>query len=268
MITQYSVQSFDTAQIIEDLQLDIATAHQWLTSPRGFNTIHCSIHSHEQDFFYADRTLNCNLHNTEFERLWNTLDRPGEAQIQIIDSTRCYRSHCDIDNRWHFNLTGDDSFLVDIENQHLWPTRVDGRLYYLNTTFPHSAVNFGMRPRIQLVIRQCLRKNSLTDPVKCWLHHPSEDTTHKNASRYLWDKCVQSWLNIHINTLGVVTDFQGDLALPSSDVAIQFKIESTHLREIDDLAKRAGLVVKIGDKITSADESLVGQTSMSTILKK
>ena len=268
MITLYTTQTFDSAQIIQDLQLDTSRADEWLTSPRGFNTIPISIHTHTDDFYYGERHLLPQYKNTELERLWNTLDRPGECQVMVMDSGRCYRSHCDVDNRWQFALSSDESFIVDIENQHLWPTRADGRLYYLNTTFPHSAANFSYSPRFQLIFRQRLQRNCLINPVKIWMHHASSDTEHKNHSRYCWDKRVQSWLNCNINQTHTVDCFEGDIGSATSDIAIMFDVEASVVPEVLALAQETGCDVELDDEITSAHRYLVGDTSITAILKK
>ena len=268
MLTRYTTQTFDPHHIIQDLQLDVTRASEWLTSPRGFNTLPIAIHTHTDDFYYGERHLLPQYKNTELERLWNTLDRPGECQVMVMDSGRCYRSHCDVDNRWQFALSAGESYLIDTENQHLWPTQMDGCLYYLNTTYVHSAANFSFSPRFQIVIRQRLQRNELYNPIPVWMHHASQDVTHKNYSRYRWDQLVQSWLNCNINQTRTVDHLQGDISSATSDIAIMFDVEASKLSEVLTLAQDAQCDVKIGDKITSADKSIIGQTSMKTILKK
>lgn len=268
MMIRYTTQTFDPMHIIQDLQLDTSRAAEWLTSPRGFNTVPIAIHTHTDDFYYGERHLLPQYKNTELERLWNTLDRPGECQLMVMDSGRCYRSHCDIDNRWQFALSTDESYLIDIENQHLWPTQMDGYLYYLNTTYVHSAANFSFSPRFQLIFRQRLQRNELHDPITVWMHHPSQDTTHKNHSRYCWDKRVQSWLNCNINQTRTVDNFQGDIGSATSDIAIMFDVEASIIPDVLALAQETSCDIEIGELITSTHRSFVGQTSIAAILKK
>jgi hypothetical protein len=165
-------------------------------------------------------------------------------------------------------LFGNNSYLIDIEKNNLFPTLVDNTVWFLETSTKHTAANFGTVPRVQLVIRKLLNKNSLRHPVPVHLHLQSEDKHFKNATRYNFDVMVQSFINTGINKNKTIDQFKGDLATASSDVAVYFEIEQDCLADVEQLASDVDCVVKVGNNVTQYDMSLLGTTSMSTILKK
>lgn len=271
MIHKYSTKMFDTTAIAHALSsdlLDTEKLQKVLTSPRGFNSFPLQMHTTNNNFFYGERQLLDRYKGTEFERLWNSLESPGEAQIQVLDRGRCYIGHCDVDDRYHITLFGNNSYLIDIEKNNLFPTEIDNTVWFLETSTKHTAANFGTVPRVQLVIRKLLNKNKLKNPIPVFLHLQSEDTHFKNAARYKFDTMVQSFINIGINKNKTVDQFKGDLATASSDVAVYFEIEQDCLADVEQLASDVDCVVKVGNDITQHDMSLLGKTSMSTILKK
>ena len=271
MIHKYSTKTFDTTALTNALSRDLLDTEKLqtvLTSPRGFNSFPLEIHTTTDDFFYGERKLLDRYKGTEFEKLWNSLERPGEAQIQVLDRGRCYLGHCDVDDRYHMTLFGNNSYLIDIEKNNLFPTEVDHTVWFLETSTKHTAANFGTVPRVQLVIRKLLNKNSLKNPVPVYLHLQSKDKHFKNATRYNFDVMVQSFINTGINKNKTIDQFKGDLATASSDVAVYFEIEQDCLIDVEQLAKNVGCILKIDNSITEHDRSLLGTTSMNTILKK
>ena len=65
-----------------------------------------------------------------------------------------------------------------------------------------------------------------------------------------------------------VDGFEGDIGSATSDIAIMFDVEASVVPEVLALAQETGCDVELDDEITSAHRYLVGDTSISAILKK
>jgi hypothetical protein len=146
------------------------------------------------DFFYDPWVLKDEYKNTPWEALLNTLPvQVGEARIIILDPTICYRIHADIDDRYHLNILGDHSYLIDLENNEMHEQIQNGCWYLMDASCKHTAANFGRTSRIQLVVRQLLTHNKLIDPVSVNIKPKIKDL---NYARFVFDNTISSWLNV------------------------------------------------------------------------
>lgn len=88
-----------------------------------------------------------------------TLGNIGQARLLCLDSAESYTAHSDPDDRIHLAIvTNPYSFLVDVENQHMYHLPADGSLWHMDTGKIHVAANWGGRPRIHLNVRALLPK--------------------------------------------------------------------------------------------------------------
>lgn len=172
------------------------------------------------NFFYDPWVLKYEYKDTVWETLYNSLPvSKGEARIIILDPGHSYTAHADIDDRYHLNILGDESFLIDIMREQMHKLFQDGIWYDMDAGFLHSASNFGRRARVQLVIRKLLKKNKLVNPVNVTLITTMSNGDH---ARYLFDNTVSIWLN-KANKLGYITNFS------YSSPFVKFDIEQDKL---------------------------------------
>ena len=145
------------------------------------------------DFFYSAWTIKDESKDTAWERILMSLTAPlGEARIITLKPGESYQSHADIDNRWHLNLTGEQSFLIDLESETMFKCQRDNSWYFMLTDRLHTACNFGSGPRMQLVVRELLRKpidTSKLISVSIVAVNPAPDT------RYKFDNVFSTFLN-------------------------------------------------------------------------
>lgn len=154
-------------------------------------------------FFYDEWKLKDEFKDTEWEEILSSLPGPiGEARIITLDSGTNYYSHADIDDRWHLSLQGNQSYLIDLENNEMFETKQDGIWYIMNAGTLHTAANFGQIPRRQLVVRKLLTRNTLLDPIDIKI------TKRKDAFdyRYQFDHTISPWLNM-ANKKGLISNF-------------------------------------------------------------
>jgi hypothetical protein len=181
---------------------DSATVRTPLNSPAG-------------DFFYDYWQVNKEYQGTVWEEILSTLPDHGEARLIKLAEGTCYTIHADIDDRWHLNITGENSYLVDLHSKVMYPTMNYHRWFSMDAGILHSAVNFGNKDRYQLVVRKLLNRNVLTNPVRISIHDIKE-------RRYLLDQLISPWLNF-ANKNSLITDFK------IVDNAASFKIEEKEL---------------------------------------
>ena len=156
------------------------------------------------NFFYDPWIIKDEFKNTIWEDILNTIpEAKGEARIIKLDPGTCYRSHADIDDRWHLSLKGEKSFIVDLENERMCPTRPDSIWHMIDTGVRHSAVNFGHVPRLQLVVRQLLTRNVLINPKQISITLK----TIVDDRRFIFDDLVSPWLN-KMSKCSRISDFQ------------------------------------------------------------
>ena len=156
------------------------------------------------DFFYDSWILKDEYKGTVWELLYNSLPvSKGEARIIILDPGHCYQIHADIDDRYHLNILGDNSYLIDLLQEIMYPLSQDGIWYDMDAGFIHTATNFGRQARVQLVVRKLLKNNKLLHPVDVRI---STKLGNLNHARFLFDNSMSPWLN-EANKNGFINNF-------------------------------------------------------------
>jgi hypothetical protein len=143
-------------------------------------------------FFYDPWEILDEYKNTDIERLLNSFpDDIGEARIIILKPGECYLSHCDIDNRYHFNIQAEQSFLIDLENVIMHPILTDEKIWEMDAGRLHTAANYGSYERAQLVVRKLLKENKIDNAINIILE--IDNTAHD--WRYRFDEYISGYLN-------------------------------------------------------------------------
>lgn len=93
-------------------------------------------------FFYDPWMIKPEYKNTIWEKILSSLPfNVGEARLITLLPGQCYQSHSDIDDRYHLNIVGSDSFLIDLDNKELDEIVQDGHWYEMDASPRHSAAN-------------------------------------------------------------------------------------------------------------------------------
>lgn len=146
------------------------------------------------NFFYDPWILKDEYKGTVWDKIYQTLPASkGEARIIILDPGNCYQSHADIDDRYHLSILGENSYLINLNNETMHKLEQNGIWYHMDASPVHSAVNFGKCARIQLVVRQLLNNAQLQCPVKVKILPKDE----KYNNRFLFDNTISPWLNVN-----------------------------------------------------------------------
>ena len=173
------------------------------------------------NFFYSPWELKEEFKNTVWETIINTLPGPlGEARIIELKHGTCYMSHCDIDDRYHLNIEGQYSFLINVDSQQMYPTVADGSWYTLDAGARHVAANFGSVSRFQLVVRKLLNESQLTDPINIEIRPICVNP------RFEFDDIVSPWLH-KMNKLYLLSNFN------ILNDGVSFKIERDCLKDLE-----------------------------------
>jgi hypothetical protein len=155
------------------------------------------------NFFYDPWEIKPEFKNTIWNEILETLPYPkGEARLLVLDSGKNYFGHADIDDRWHLNICGTYSFLVDLDTNMLHKTDNDMTWYLMDAGRLHSAANFGDKPRVQLVVRKLLNR-STKDLVSIQI----TPTKKSFDTRYRFDQTLSPWLN-RASKNGDIDNFQ------------------------------------------------------------
>lgn len=188
------------------------------------NPMKTSINRPLGDFFYDQWVIKDEYIGTVWEILYNSLpvNDKGEARIIILESGHCYQSHADIDDRYHLNLTGDEIFLVNLKHKQMYKLEQDGIWYNMDAGLHHSAVNFGRNPRVQLVVRKLLKRNTIKNPLSVCIKTSLEDL---DLARYNFDNQISPWLN-SANKDGYISDFK------YSPSEVKFIVEEQQLDQL------------------------------------
>lgn len=175
------------------------------------------------DFFYDPWEIKDIFKNTVWEAILNSLPFAcGEARIITLNSKTAYVAHSDIDDRYHLNLKGENSFLLDVDDCTMYKTECDGIWYEMNAGKLHSAVNLSGMERIQLVVRKLLNQNDLTHPLH--IRVVALKSLDEN-NRYIFDQIASKWLN-QANKEGKINNFKY-----ISENEITLNIEKNSLQE-------------------------------------
>jgi len=156
------------------------------------------------NFFYDPWIIKDEYIGTIWKVLLDTLPFDlGEARILRLNGGESYISHADADDRYHLNLTGVKCFLIDLDNQIMHTTKLDGVWYEMDAGSRHTAANFGNRIRYQLVVRKLLQRNILIRPKFVKILSNIDDL---DESRFIFDDIFSSWIN-KSNKLGIINNF-------------------------------------------------------------
>lgn len=184
----------------------------------------CSLNSPTGNRLYDPYTVNQEWKGTAFETLLNEIPYDiGEARLMKLEPGTCYRSHADADDRYHLNLISNEHcYLIDLDDQKMYPLVSDSNLYYMDGSKLHTATNFGSTSRVQLVIRVPLKKYDDPDFV-------SVEIKVKNPPvnlRYLVDQYVSPLINRY-SKLGLIGYFN-----PLSDLIYSLTLDISVLDKI------------------------------------
>jgi len=198
---------------------------QYLQRICDYDTHRLTLNKPTGDFFYDKWVVKDEYKGTPIETLLDKLPFCGEARIIRQESGTCYYAHSDIDDRYHVNITGDCSALIDIDsntNYFLYP---DGNVYLMDAGKTHSAANFGEYTRFQLVVRLLLRKNTLLDKERVLITPGGENP------RFTFDKVMSPWLN-WANKKGIINNFK------QTQRGVAFEVERYYLDELEQLTPK------------------------------
>jgi hypothetical protein len=145
----------------------------------------------------------------------------GEARLIKLLPGECYPSHADIDDRWHLSLTGNNSFLIDLENNIMYQTNVEGQWFLMNAGVRHTAANFGSEDRVQLVVRKLLPTPQIKNPKTVSIKLKQVI----GERRFVFDDIISPWLN-KAYKLGIVDNFKGE------DLEAKFTVEESYIAEL------------------------------------
>lgn len=185
----------------------------------SFDGFRNSINQPTGNFFYDSWTIKKEFKGSVWEQILNTLPYPlGEARIIILKQNDCYSSHCDIDDRWHLNISAKFGYLINLDTEEMFKLNTDCFWYDMNAGFRHTAVNFGNRPRIQLVVRKPLIRSTRQDLVNITI---TTHLTDLDDARYEFDNSISSFLN-KANKNGDTNNFVYDTKFISIDIAPEY----------------------------------------------
>jgi hypothetical protein len=178
------------------------------------------------NFFYDSWVIKDEYKGTVWEILYDSLPvSKGEARIIILDPAQCYQIHADIDDRHHLNILGEECYLIDLIREQMYKLEQDGVWYNMDAGFLHTAANFGRRARVQLVVRQLLKKNKLLNPVEVEL---ISQITNADDTRFLFDSYISPWLN-EANKQGYINNFT------NLSTSVKFNIEQDKLDSLQNM---------------------------------
>lgn len=178
------------------------------------------------DFFYDPWVLLEEYKNTVWESIWNSLPiDTGQARIIVMESPSCYTQHADIDDRYHLNLSGDQDYLIDLDNQQMHKLVKDGVWYEMDAGRLHTAISVGEHTRMQLVVRKLLTRNVLNDSVSVKI------TAGGSNPRYSFDNTMSVWLN-RASKNKTISNFK------QSEASVYFDVEQSSLEELKSIVPK------------------------------
>lgn len=187
--TPYTVDLADITEALNHIPTDDRTT---INKPTG-------------TYFYDEWELKDEFKGTIWEKIYDSLPtKKGEARLITLDRGVNYYSHADIDDRWHLNIRGEKSYLIDLDNDVMHPIDPDGKWYSMDAGRIHVGANFGSIPRTQLVVRQLLTHNNLYERSHVKITIPMERVD--SDARYRFDHKLSPWLNI-ANKMAMIDNF-------------------------------------------------------------
>ena len=170
-----------------------------------------TINSPTGNFFYDPWKIKPEYSGSIWEKILESLPYDlGEARIIKLDPGESYMAHADIDNRWHLNLTGEHSYLIDLDAGKMHLLELDYSWYTMDAGKIHVATNFGSIDRWQIVVRQLLQKTVETDLISIII----QPSRVQRDYRYRFDKFISPFLN-KANKNFRLTDFNVDAEIVS-----------------------------------------------------
>jgi len=174
------------------------------------------------NFFYEPWKIKEEYENTVWQDILDTLPfEKGEARLIELNPGTSYHAHSDIDDRWHLNITGKHSYLIDLDTDTMHKTDSDGIWYLMDAGKLHSASNFGNTNRVQLVVRKLLKKNTVNNKVTVLLTL----TEQRPDYRYVFDNTLSGWLN-KANKNNILSNFE------YKDTTVKFNLDSNYIEEL------------------------------------
>lgn len=145
------------------------------------------------DFFYDKWQIKDLYKDTLWQQVIDSLPMTiGQARIIKMEPGESYMAHADIDNRWHLNLTGEQAYLIDLDEKIMYECERDNRWAYMDASRIHAATNYGSVPRLQLVVREPLRRSR--EPIDL-VRISMEPAYEQHDFRYKFDKIFSPLLN-------------------------------------------------------------------------
>ena len=178
------------------------------------------------DFFYDKWMIKEFYKGTIWQQVLDTMPMSiGQARIIKMEPGESYMAHADIDNRYHLNLTGEQAYLIDLDEKIMYECTRDNRWAYMDASRIHAATNYGSIPRLQLVVREPLRCSR--QPVDL-VNISMEPAYEQNDFRYKFDKIFSPFLN-RANWANKLSDFA------HTTFSSTFKLERELLEEFEKL---------------------------------
>jgi hypothetical protein len=175
------------------------------------------------NFFYDPWVIKDEYKGTLWEEILDTLPYTiGEARVITLEPNQSYMAHADIDNRWHLNLSGEHSYLIDLDSREMYKQHVDNHWRYMFADRIHTAGNYGSIARKQLVVREPLKHSQFTNLV----HVEITPAYEQNDYRYQFDNIISPWLNLK-NQEGTLDNFVYQETVVSFSIAEHVKEELT-----------------------------------------
>jgi len=203
----------------------------------SFEIFRHAINQPSGNFFYDPWEIKDEFKGSVWDEILKTLPYPhGEARIIVLNQTDCYSSHSDIDDRWHLNISAKQGYLISLDTKEMFSLTADGIWYDMNAGHLHTAVNFGNRPRVQLVVRKLLIRSNRNDLVNIEI---TSKLTDLEDARYEFDNSISAFLN-KVNKENSLNNFKYTNSLVSMSIGAEY---------ISDLIAIAGnnFGVKIND---------------------
>jgi len=178
------------------------------------------------DFFYDPWVLLEEYKNTVWESILDSLPiDTGQARIIVMESPSCYTQHADIDDRYHLNLSGDQDYLIDLDNQQMHKLVKDGVWYEMDAGRLHTAISVGEHIRMQLVVRKLLTRNVLNNSVSVKI------TAGGSNPRYRFDNTMSVWLN-RASKNKTISNFK------QSEASVYFDVEHSSLEDLKSIVPK------------------------------
>ena len=178
------------------------------------------------DFFYDAWKIKDLYKDTIWQQVLDTLPMTiGQARIIKLEPGDSYQAHADIDNRWHLNLTGEQAYLIDLDNRVMHDCVRDNHWAYMDASHIHAATNYGSIPRLQLVVREPLKRSR--QPINL-VSIDIEPAYEQAKFRYKFDNLISPWLN-RANQQYKISDFKHNFN------SVSFKLEQELVVELEAL---------------------------------